>query len=92
MFYKAEAFYKKFNNNIPLPLENNDLKEWFNLNRERMNEIDIKIKHGEDIDGFFSNITDIYSTNRIGLHNNIHSMNGIGLHEKESKKIQEKDI
>ena len=45
-----------------------------------MDMIDLKDKHGEEVDNFFSNITDIYSTNRIGLH------------EKESKKIQGKDI
>ena len=56
MFYKAEAFYKKFNNNTPLPLENNDLKEWFNKNSDRINAIDIKENHGEEIDSFFSKI------------------------------------
>ena len=30
--------------------------------------------------------TDIYSTNRIGLHNNIHSTNGVGLHDKFYKE------
>ena len=34
-----------------------------------MKDLDIKDTHGKEIDDFFSNITDIYSTNRIGLHN-----------------------
>ena len=41
---------------IPLPTENNDLKEWFNLNRDKMNDLDLKDKHGEEVDNFFSNI------------------------------------
>ena len=57
-----------------------DIKDWLNNNRDKMNELDIKDKYGDQIDDFFSNITDIYSTNRIGLHNNIHSTNGVGLH------------
>ena len=73
MFYNAEAFQNKYNyGKPPLPDETNDIKEWFNNNREKMKEIDIKyIKniHGKEIDDFFSNITDIYSMNRIGLHN-----------------------
>ena len=75
MFYNAEAFQNKYNyGKPPLPDETNDIKEWFNNNREKMKEIDIKyIKniHGKEIDDFFSNITDIYSTNRIGLHENL---------------------
>ena len=73
MFYKAEAFYKKFNNNIPLPLENNDLKEWFNLNRDKMNEIDIKETQGEELDCFFLKFDNTYSQNN--NFTNIHSKN-----------------
>ena len=60
MFYNAEAFQNKYNyGKPPLPDETNDIKEWFNNNREKMKEIDIKyIKntHGKEIDDFFSNI------------------------------------
>ena len=80
MFDKAKSFINKYNNGNSLPDYTNEIKEWFNLNRDKMNEIDIKKTHGKKIDDFFSIITDI------------HSRNEIGLHEKESKKIQEKDI
>ena len=74
MFDNAKAFLDKYNSSNPLPNYTDEIKKWFNLNRDKMNEISIKDQHGEDIDDFFSNITDIYSTNRIGLHNNIHSL------------------
>ncbi len=74
MFDKALAFENKYNSGRSLPNYTNEIKDWLNDNRDRMNAIDIKDQHGEDIDDFFSNITDIYSTNRIGLHNNIHSL------------------
>ena len=51
-----------------------DIKLWLNDNRDRMSDLDIKDKYGNQIDGFFSNITDIHFTNGIGLHNNIHSL------------------
>ena len=80
MLKNAEAFEEKYNNGESLPNYIDEVKRWFNLNRDKMDAIDIKNTHGKKIDDFFSIITDIYSTNRIGLH------------EKESKKIQEKDI
>ena len=80
MFYNAKSFKEKYNSGEPLPTNTDDIKEWLNDNRYRMNDLSIKDKYGKEIDDFFSNITDIYSTNRIGLH------------EKESKKIQEKVI
>ena len=46
MFDKAKSFINKYNNGKPLPDYTNAIKEWFNLNRDRMNEIDIK-KHME---------------------------------------------
>ena len=74
MFEKTKAFLDKYNSSKPLPNYTNEIKEWLNDNRDRMNEIDIKDKHGKEIDDFFSNITDIHFTNGIGLHNNIHSL------------------
>ncbi len=74
MFNDSKAFLDRYNKGETLLDYTDKIKEWLNDNRDRMNEIDIKDQHGEDIDDFFSNITDIYSTNRIGLHNNIHSL------------------
>ncbi len=54
MFNKAKAFCDKYNNGNPLPEDTYKTKEWFNLNRERINMIEIKEKHGEEIDNFFS--------------------------------------
>ena len=71
MFYNAKAFQNKYNSGEPLPNYTNEIKKWLNENREKMNMIDVKDKHGNEIDDFFSNITDIYSTNRIGLHENL---------------------
>ena len=36
MFYNATAFKTKFNNENPLPKETNELKAWFNNNRDKM--------------------------------------------------------
>ncbi len=74
MFDEALAFENKYNSGKPLPNKIEDIKDWLIENRERMNMIDTKNIHGKEIDDFFSNFTDIYSTNRIGLHNNIHSL------------------
>ncbi len=71
MFDKASAFINKYNNGETLSIFTNDIKEWLNDNRDIINDIDTKNKYGKEIDDFFSNITDIYSTNRIGLHNKI---------------------
>ncbi len=71
MFNKAKAFLDKYNNGNFLPNYTEGIKEWFNINREIMNIINVKDKHGDEIDSFFSNITDIYSTNRIELHKDI---------------------
>ena len=54
MFYYAKEFTKKHNNDKPLPNETDDIKKWFNLNRDKMNEIDIQNNHGKDIEDFFS--------------------------------------
>ena len=74
MFCDADAFKDKYNNGNSLPYYTEDIKLWLEKNSEKMNIIDIKDTHGKELDDFFSNITDIYSTNRIGLHNNIHSL------------------
>ncbi len=68
MFDKAKEFLDKYNNGEPLPNHTDDIKEWFNINTERMNMISIKDQYGEEIDMFFNNFTNIHSINRIGLH------------------------
>ena len=80
MFDNAKAFLDKYNSSNPLLNYTDEIKKWFNLNRDKMNEISIKDQHREDIDDFFSNINDIHFTNRIGLHTDIYSTNRIGLH------------
>ena len=37
----------------------NEIKKWINNNREKMNEIDLKDKYGDEIDDFFSKFTNI---------------------------------
>jgi hypothetical protein len=69
MFNKAKAFEDKYNNGKPLSSYTDKIKEWINNNRERMNEIDIKDQHGEEIDGFFYKINDIYSINKLDNKN-----------------------
>ncbi len=54
MFNKAESFIDKYNSSEPLPYKTEDIKKWFNLNRDRMNAIDIKEKYGKEVDSFFS--------------------------------------
>ena len=56
MFEKTKAFLDKYNSGEPLPNYTNEIKEWIINNRDRMNELDIKDKYGDQIDGFFSNI------------------------------------
>ena len=60
-FYKVESFLNKYNNGEILPNNSNELKKWFNENRDRMNDLDIKDKYSDQIDGFFSKINNIYS-------------------------------
>ncbi len=43
-----------------------EIKEWFKENRDRMNEIDLKVEYGEIIDVFFLNIN---SKKNINLNN-----------------------
>ena len=42
--------------NISSLLNTDDIKDWFNLNRDRMNDIDTKNKYGKEIDDFFYKI------------------------------------
>ncbi len=56
IFKNAESFLDKYNSGEPLPNRIDDIKKWFNLNRDKMNEIDIKEKHGEEVDNFFNKI------------------------------------
>ncbi len=59
MFDNAESFINKYNNDKQLSYHTDDIKKWFNLNRERMNDIDLKDKYGEEVDDFFSKFTNI---------------------------------
>jgi hypothetical protein len=40
-----------------LPNYTDDIKEWIINNRDRMNMIDLKEKHGDEIDNFFSDFS-----------------------------------
>ena len=53
LFYKAEAFKNKFNNSEEITRYNIDLKKWLIENRDRMINIDFKLKYGEEIEDFF---------------------------------------
>ena len=57
MLLNTEAFINKYNNGEILPNNSNELKKWFNENRENMNAIDLKEKHGDEIDNFFNIIS-----------------------------------
>ena len=56
MFYNAEAFQDKYNSGKELLYHTNEIKEWINNNRDKMNNLDIKDKYGDQINDFFSNI------------------------------------
>ena len=59
MFYGAQSFINKYNNSKILSFNTINLKNWFNENKNKMNEIDIKENHGVEIDNFFSKFTNI---------------------------------
>ena len=61
MFDKALAFENKYNSGRSLPYYTNNIKDWLNDNRDRMNDLDIKDKYSDQIDGFFSKINNINS-------------------------------
>ncbi len=66
MFDNAEAFLDKYNSSKPLSSYTDEIKKWFNNNREKMNMIDTKNIYGKEIDDFFSKIQDensIYKNN-----------------------------
>ncbi len=56
MFNNATAFKNKYNKGESFPLDTKEIKKWFNINRDKMNEIDIKDQHGVELNNFFSNI------------------------------------
>ena len=56
IFKDAESFLDKYNSGEPLPNRIDEIKKWFNLNRDKMIEIDIKDNHGKDIDDFFNKL------------------------------------
>ena len=70
IFACATAFKNKYNEGESFPLDTEDIKVWFNINRERMDMIDIKEKHGKEIDAFFNNLTNSFS-NKIKFNENI---------------------
>jgi hypothetical protein len=55
MFDKAKAFLDKYNSGEALSSYTDEIKEWFNLNREKMKMMNIKEQHGDEIDDFFNN-------------------------------------
>ena len=64
MFNNSKAFIDKYNSGEPLPKYTDNIKDWVNLNRDRMNEIDIKLNYGKKINDFFSIINEVYSINK----------------------------
>ena len=54
MFFNSKAFINKYNNGEELPNDIKEFKTWFNKNKVKMNEINVKNTHGEEIDDFFS--------------------------------------
>ena len=79
MFYNARAFLDRYNNGASLPDKTEDIKEWININRDRMNAIDVKENQGKDI-------TDIHSMNGIGLHDDFFT-NITNLRQQINKNI-----
>ncbi len=61
MFRNAWAFEKKFNNKNPLPNDTNELKVWFNNNRDKMLAIDIKEREKDNLDSFYNNLESLYN-------------------------------
>ena len=53
MLDNTEAFENKYNEGNTLPSYINDIKEWFNNNRDKMREIEIKEKYSNEIENFF---------------------------------------
>jgi hypothetical protein len=41
---------------VDIPYHTEEFKIWFDNNRDRMNDLDIKDKYGNQINDFFSNI------------------------------------
>ncbi len=50
----------KYNTRESFPLDTEDIKEWLNINREKMDMIDIKDTHGKEIDDFFNNLNNSF--------------------------------
>ena len=65
MFYNAKSFKEKYNSGEPLPTNTDDIKDWFNLNREKMNVISIKDQHGDEIDEFFTSFSNNHKNKEI---------------------------
>ena len=66
MFFKTVAFLDKYHHGYNFGHQTEDIKDWFNKNRDKMNEIDLKLNHEKEINDFFSKIQDknsIYKNN-----------------------------
>ncbi len=70
IFACATAFKNKYNEGESFPLDTKEIKVWINKNRDKMNELDIKEKHGKEINDFFNNFTNSFS-NKIKFNENI---------------------
>ena len=57
MFNDAKSFLDRYNSGKDLPYYTNEIKDWINNNRDKMNEIDIKENHGKEINDFFNIIS-----------------------------------
>ena len=57
MLLNTEAFINKYNSGESLPRNIEGIKDWLIKNRENMNAIDLKEKHGDEIDNFFNIIS-----------------------------------
>ena len=64
MFFKTVAFLDKYHHGYNFGHHTEDIKDWFNNNRDRMNDIDLKLNHEKEINDFFSKIQDKNSINK----------------------------
>lgn len=56
-FFNANKFIEKYNRGKNLFTETDMIKNWIKSNREKMNNIYIKDKHGDELDNFFNHLT-----------------------------------
>lgn len=68
MFWDANSFNKRFNNNKALPVNTKELEIWFKENRDKMLAIDMKESEKENLDSFYNNLENLY--NNLDKENN----------------------